>query len=371
MTPQELLRSRLIGTLFVERGLVSESQVRLALEIQQETDQQLGEILVDRFGISRAELAQVVAEQWQDSGRAAGPVLEASLSDNWRRIGEIFVTRGFVTEEELERALTRQRQTGERLGEALVGLGVISKFELAGALGEQMSTVDESETGGEVRQAEVVQLHAVPAASDETAESEGLAAVEEVAAAHDEPVSEAVAETHVEPLVEVQGRAVIEVEDWAEAHVVEIEPVAEAEPVAEIEPVEVEPVELVTEIEPVVALAPVELVAMGADPEPVWPEGEYVQPARPRPTLGAANGWRAHEPAPDLRIAACLAYVSTPAGYQVVPVGSEAPAVGAVIEIEGHGALVVVRHARSPLPHDDRTCLVVEPSAQPLVYSFA
>ena len=165
-------------------------------------------------------------------------------------------------------------------------------------------------------------------------------------------------------------------EDWAEAPVVEIEPVAEVEPVevesvAEIEPVEVEPVELVAELEPVVALAPVEPVAMDADPEPAWPEGEYVPPARPRPTLGAANGWGAHEPAPDLRTAPCLAFVSTPAGYQVVPVGCDAPEVGGVVEIEGHGALVVVRHARSPLPHDDRTCLVVEPSAQPLLYSFA
>ena len=110
---------------------------------------------------------------------------------------------------------------------------------------------------------------------------------------------------------------------------------------------------------------------MDVDPEPAWPEGEYVQPARPRPTLGAANGWGAHEPTPDLRTAPCLAFVSTPAGYLVVPVGCDAPAVGTAVEIEGHGALVVVRHARSPLPHDDRTCLVVEPSAQPLVYSFA
>ena len=232
MNAQELLRSRLIGALFVERGLVSESQIRLALEIQQETDQQLGEILVERFGISRAELAQVVAEQWQDNGRDAGAGLEPSLSENWRRIGEIFVTRGFVTEEELERALTRQRQTGERLGEALVGLGVISKFELAGALGEQMSTVDEPVAGGEVRQAEVVQLHTVQPANDETVESDGLAAVDDVAAAHDEPVSEAVAETHVEPLalVEVEGHAVTEVEDWAEVPVVEIESAAEVEP---------------------------------------------------------------------------------------------------------------------------------------------
>ena len=100
----------------------------------------------------------MVAEQWQDAGRPAGPVLEAALSADWRRIGEIFVTRGFVTEEELQSALDRQSQTGERLGEALVSLGVITKFELAGALGEQMSSLGESSVGPEQPKAEVVQL---------------------------------------------------------------------------------------------------------------------------------------------------------------------------------------------------------------------
>src|SRR5512134_1471946 len=123
------LQSRLIGALFVERGLVSESQVRVALEIQRETGQQLGQILVDRFGVSRKELASVVAQQWAKLGGSAGPEDNAS----WRRLGEIFVERGFVTQEELDGALERQRQTGERLGEALVAQGVISKFELAGA----------------------------------------------------------------------------------------------------------------------------------------------------------------------------------------------------------------------------------------------
>jgi hypothetical protein len=339
MNAQELLRSRLIGTLFVERGLVSESQIRLALEIQQETDQQLGEILVERFGLSRAELAQVVAEQWQDAGRAAGPGLEGSLSENWRRIGEIFVTRGFVTEEELEQALTRQRQTGERLGEALVGLGVISKFELAGALGEQMSTVDEP-AGGEARQAEVVQLHAVSAPEDEAVDvvDEAAEAVEEPAPP-DDPVLELVAEAEEQPLALVD---------------------AESPEAADLEPVE----------QPVEADEPVPVLA-GVAPEPTWPEGEYVPPARPSPTLGAVNGSAEPVPAPDLLTAPCVAFVSTPAGYRVVPVGHEAPDVGAVLEVEGHGELLVVRHVRSPLPHDDRICLVVEPTAQPLVYSFA
>ena len=64
---------------------------------------------------------------------------------SWRRLGEIFVERGFVSQEELDQALERQRQTGERLGEALVAQGVISKFELAGALAEQMSSLAEKE----------------------------------------------------------------------------------------------------------------------------------------------------------------------------------------------------------------------------------
>ena len=139
------LPSRLIGALFVERGLVSESQVRVALEIQRETGQQLGQILVERFGVSRKELASVVAQQWAKLGGSAGPEDTAS----WRRLGEIFVERGFVTQEELDAALERQRQTGERIGEALVAQGVISKFELAGALAEQMSALGEPELAEE------------------------------------------------------------------------------------------------------------------------------------------------------------------------------------------------------------------------------
>src|SRR6476659_5325722 len=143
MPAPQSLPSRLIGALFVERGLVSESQIRVALEIQRETGQQFGQRLVERFGVSRKELASVVAEQWAKLGGSAGPEDTAS----WRRLGDIFVERGFVTQEELDEALVRQRQTGERLGEALVAQGVISKFELAGALAEQMAVL--GDTGAE------------------------------------------------------------------------------------------------------------------------------------------------------------------------------------------------------------------------------
>ena len=81
---------------------------------------------------------------------------------SWRRLGEIFVERGFVSQGELDQALTRQRQTGERLGEALVAQGVISKFELTGALAEQMAALGESdkESDGSVEPGTVHQLPA-------------------------------------------------------------------------------------------------------------------------------------------------------------------------------------------------------------------
>ena len=137
------LTSRLIGTLFVDRGLVSESQIRVALEIQRETGEQLGKILVDRFGVSRKELASVVADQWAELGQSGSPEADARSNDSWQRLGEIFVQRGFVTPEQLDQALQRQRETGERVGEALVAQGAISKFELAGALAEQMSALED------------------------------------------------------------------------------------------------------------------------------------------------------------------------------------------------------------------------------------
>ena len=62
--------------------------------------------------------------------------------DLYRRLGAIVVSGGLVTEDQLDAALARQRETGERLGEALVAVGAISKLELADALVKQMAAVD-------------------------------------------------------------------------------------------------------------------------------------------------------------------------------------------------------------------------------------
>ena len=215
MDVAETLTARLIGTVFVERGLLSESQIRVALEIQRETGQQLGQILVERFGVSRQELASVVAEQWAEIGRS-GSDIDPATNESWRRLGDIFVERGFVTPDQLEQALMRQRETGERVGEALVAQGSISKFELAGALAEQASALDLA--AAEQAAAEQAATTPAPAPAEATVVS--------LAPRLEEPAAAAAPEPGI--VIEIEPeRELAEIEDASEP---EVEPEREPRP---------------------------------------------------------------------------------------------------------------------------------------------
>lgn len=328
MPAPQTLPSRLIGALFVERGLVSESQIRVALEIQRETEQQLGQILVERFGVSRKELASVVAEQWAKLGGSAGPEDSAS----WRRLGEIFVERGFVTQEELDQALTRQRQTGERLGEALVAQGVISKFELAGALAEQMAVLGEpaAEPGAPAAHAEatVHQLHTREDATDQAPPAN----VVELAPARSDVGSTA--------------SSAPETTTGSET------------PAVDRDPAPVEAAEVVG--------APVDAAA----PDPVEaPEAPVQEADEPQPAEALLTDLRdalsvevaqAGEPVlgPEPR-AICYAFAPTPEGYRLV-VLDVVPEPGVTIDVPDVGERVVLRVGRSPMPADDRPCAYLE-----------
>jgi chromosome segregation ATPase len=162
----------LIGTLFVEKGLITQEQLDLALEEQGNTGERLGEILVERFGVSRLDLASALAEQWAEYERqgtidpgsigaesiGTGSISQApvevgdlaAVSGEWkdadattidkRPIGEIFVERGMIDEDDLAKALDEQRATGRRLGEILVAQGNLTRLELASALADQWAS---------------------------------------------------------------------------------------------------------------------------------------------------------------------------------------------------------------------------------------
>ena len=64
---------RQIGSIFVERGHISEAQLALALKEQQATGEKLGEILVANYGVSRLDLADALAEQWAEDETGKPP----------------------------------------------------------------------------------------------------------------------------------------------------------------------------------------------------------------------------------------------------------------------------------------------------------
>ena len=54
-----------------------------------------------------------------------------------RRLGDVLVEKGLITQSDLDGALMLQRGTGKRLGEVLVDIGAIDWLELAQALAAQ------------------------------------------------------------------------------------------------------------------------------------------------------------------------------------------------------------------------------------------
>ena len=70
-----------------------------------------------------------------------------------RRLGDIFVERGLITEEQLHEALAEQKEKGGKLGEILVELGYTTRIELAGAISEQWTSRGLTTSGRKVQEA--------------------------------------------------------------------------------------------------------------------------------------------------------------------------------------------------------------------------
>jgi hypothetical protein len=70
-----------------------------------------------------------------------------AAEQSWRPLGELLITKGLVTQEELDRALKEQEQSGQLLGTILVERGIVSGPTLAVALAEQYGVELSTERG--------------------------------------------------------------------------------------------------------------------------------------------------------------------------------------------------------------------------------
>jgi hypothetical protein len=71
-----------------------------------------------------------------------------------RRLGDIFVERGIISDEQLHEALEQQRESGGKLGEVLVELGFITRVGLAGVISEQWDELRVSQSGRKTAETE-------------------------------------------------------------------------------------------------------------------------------------------------------------------------------------------------------------------------
>ena len=70
MEASTVTSARMMGALLVEKKIITSEQLEQALLLQQESGGLIGEILVEEFGVSRVEIAGVLAEQWTDLDKA-------------------------------------------------------------------------------------------------------------------------------------------------------------------------------------------------------------------------------------------------------------------------------------------------------------
>lgn len=113
--------NRIVGELLISRGLVTRDQVASALFIQEEKPHlRIGEILLSMGILTIEQLDRILREH---------------LSTQF--IGSLLLSNGFINQEQLSSAMAVQDQTGRRLGEILVELGFVTDYQLRTLLDKQ------------------------------------------------------------------------------------------------------------------------------------------------------------------------------------------------------------------------------------------
>jgi len=113
-----------LGTLLVERGVITAMQLREALRLQtaSATYLQLGQVLVREKYLTEAALAQVLDGDGKRS-----------------RLGDVLVRSGAITDEQLQHGLRQQGKHKMPLGRLLIKLGYISDERMRQALAQQLN----------------------------------------------------------------------------------------------------------------------------------------------------------------------------------------------------------------------------------------
>ncbi|MGM0443175.1 MAG: GspE/PulE family protein [Fibrobacterota bacterium] len=117
-------RVRKLGEVLVSQGLITEEQLVKAMRVQQKTGKTIGSILIKSGIVSAEDVSAVLGQQVHISSR--------------KRLGEVLVDQGIITNKMLEKGLAHQKKAGKRLGESLIELGYITEQKLIDILSAQL-----------------------------------------------------------------------------------------------------------------------------------------------------------------------------------------------------------------------------------------
>jgi len=117
-------RRKKLGEILIAQGLITEEQLLFALREHKLTGISLGTILVKNGFIKDDDLTSVLGQQIQ--------------LDQKKRIGDILIEQGLISEEQLKAGLDEQKKCGLQLGKCLTKLGFLSEAKLLDVLSAQL-----------------------------------------------------------------------------------------------------------------------------------------------------------------------------------------------------------------------------------------
>ncbi|QWV95837.1 fibronectin type III domain-containing protein [Geomonas nitrogeniifigens] len=111
---------QLLGALLVQSGKITARQLDEAIAEQHRSGERLGQVFVRLGMLTELQLKGLLDLQHNQESPASNPL----------RLGELLVATGQISRQQLDQALARQKQTGQRLGEVIVSEGFARKSQI-------------------------------------------------------------------------------------------------------------------------------------------------------------------------------------------------------------------------------------------------
>ena len=115
---------QLLGALLVESGQITEAELDQAIAAQKATGERLGDVFIRLGLLTKRQLTALLDFQQNQSKPSDSPL----------RLGELLFATGHISRAELELALLKQAETGNKLGEILIAEGIVNSEQINSAI---------------------------------------------------------------------------------------------------------------------------------------------------------------------------------------------------------------------------------------------